>query len=1118
MKKNTLFIFIIFLFSFDACCQAVASSPVVYHVQVDGSDCNPGTAGSPFRTIGYAAELMNPGDSCIVGGGEYHETVVPARSGTETLPITFISAEGEKVTVSGASPVTGWIHHDGNIWKAGMEWSLGRNNQVFYNGQMLHEARWPSRNGDDIMVPEGAFISRADTMGITCDYFPGSFAETDWAGTITWVMANSKWTSWSRPVEGYDANKKKITFRVPDFSAGKMSPAFPRDSYLGDHGDEFYLANNFAFLDHPGEWFFNEDEKMLYLIPPDGTDPNNNLVTAKKRVTAFDLEGKSFIHVTGIDIHASTINMENAGYCSISNMRARYISHSRGGNTSYYLGEKTGINVTGTGNVIRDSEIAFSVEHGIFLGGTSNSVINCHIHNINYYGCYGTPVRVTGYKNMVSHCTIHESGRDGIQSSGLAHLIKHNRVFNVGRIAHDLGMFYTVGNDGGGTEIRHNVFHDNLSEGLQFGLYLDNFTSNYVCHHNIVWGVNANALNFNRPSEYNIMANNTAYGDLHNWGRWETDGMFGDLVLNNLMTGHIRPHDDYHLAGNITGDILPHPDSMLKLHGASNSNGSVSEFAIQHPGIDKGIFIPGITGQYSGNAPDAGALETGFAPWKAGHDFENPPSPVYKLTDTPLKNRIYNACFELSSFTVTPDGDKLIGWERTDLGNADVITFSGPGGIMTNPDTRDTYNGNGLKLSGDGTDGIRQVVSGLEPNSTYVLAGWLKTRDAGEIRIGVRKHGKPEQSAQVTSQAWEHASFEFTTGPENTTAEIFIIKNGSGTAFADNIGLVPSFKWIKKEVIDKKREEVLGLLSDAGNSNKIITGQNLGDGLAHINTNYNNLIVDLEKQTGEFVAIAGIDYEYAKRHTPEELKQINHWLIDHWNKGGLVTISWHSWSPFNTGNCRNRNDVNLTDLLDPLTPSHETWRENLDRIADALQHLHDNGVIVIWRPLHEMNGNFFWWGYQDKEGFINLWRDMYDYFTNEKGLDNLIWSYSANRFIDPTWSKEVMHYYPGNDYVDIVGIDVYDNDLHTIISKKDYNDLISTGKTFTISEAGPNTSTTDGQFDNLKYLRIKENYPKVAYFLTWHDWRDVTISIISNSNADELMNHPRTIKISNLGK
>jgi len=95
---------------------ACAAGAEVY-VSPAGSDENSGTQAAPFATIQKAASLMKAGDTCIVRGGTYHETVTPAASGEPDKPITFRAAEGETVTVSGAEAVTGWAKHQGAVWR-----------------------------------------------------------------------------------------------------------------------------------------------------------------------------------------------------------------------------------------------------------------------------------------------------------------------------------------------------------------------------------------------------------------------------------------------------------------------------------------------------------------------------------------------------------------------------------------------------------------------------------------------------------------------------------------------------------------------------------------------------------------------------------------------------------------------------------------------------------------------------------------------------------------------------------------------------------------------------------------------------------------------------------------
>ena len=84
-------------------------------------------------------------------------------------------------------------------------------------------------------------------------------------------------------------------------------------------------------------------------------------------------------------------------------------------------------------------------------------------------------------------------------------------------------------------------------------------------------------------------------------------------------------------------------------------------------------------------------------------------------------------------------------------------------------------------------------------------------------------------------------------------------------------------------------------------------------------------------------------------------------------------------------------------------------------IAQQLTILRDNGVPVLFRPLHEASGGWFWWGAADAESYKKLYITMYEKFTKEYGLNNLIW----------VWNGQDARWYPGDEYVDIIGEDVY---------------------------------------------------------------------------------------------
>lgn len=91
---------------------------------------------------------------------------------------------------------------------------------------------------------------------------------------------------------------------------------------------------------------------------------------------------------------------------------------------------------------------------------------------------------------------------------------------------------------------------------------------------------------------------------------------------------------------------------------------------------------------------------------------------------------------------------------------------------------------------------------------------------------------------------------------------------------------------------------------------------------------------------------------------------------------------------------------------------------DIDDVARELLKLRDAGVPVLWRPLHELNGDWFWWGKCGPEAFQRLWKLLYTRYTETFGLNNLIWVFGYTSQPDAAW-------YPGDAYIDIAGADNY---------------------------------------------------------------------------------------------
>ena len=169
--------------------------------------------------------------------------------------------------------------------------------------------------------------------------------------------------------------------------------------------------------------------------------------------------------------------------------------------------------------------------------------------------------------------------------------------------------------------------------------------------------------------------------------------------------------------------------------------------------------------------------------------------------------------------------------------------------------------------------------------------------------------------------------------------------------------------------------------------------------------------------TGKLPAMRGLDF------MNDDFDGVCERALDWWNKGGFVTICWHCGSDFSGeyNDCKNDEITDWDAVLTKGTPENEAFIKNMDNAGRALQKLQGNGVTVLWRPFHEFDGQWFWWGKGDADNFKKLWIMMYNHFTYDLELNNLIWvlGYSHN-------GKAVAEWYPGDEYCDIVGADSYD--------------------------------------------------------------------------------------------
>ncbi len=195
-----------------------------------------------------------------------------------------------------------------------------------------------------------------------------------------------------------------------------------------------------------------------------------------------------------------------------------------------------------------------------------------------------------------------------------------------------------------------------------------------------------------------------------------------------------------------------------------------------------------------------------------------------------------------------------------------------------------------------------------------------------------------------------------------------------------------------------------------------------------------------------------------------------------WKAGGIVAIQFHWKHPGKPDGTawvgkHGRNvasgPFDLAKALQPGTEQHEQIMRDLRRTGDYLEQLRDAHVPVLFRPLHEIDGGWFWWTDREQpENTAGLWRLIFNYYVNERKLNNLIWVYSAalktakGRDVEQIGFRK--RYYPGAAYVDIAGIDIYANEYYgwgpyqTSTYPKAFRIMrqIAPGKMLTLCEAG----------------------------------------------------------------
>ena len=652
----------------------VPTDAQTYYVATDGNDQADGLDVSrPFKTIQKAASVMKPGSVCKIRGGLYRETVKPAWTGLAGAPLAFEAYNGENVVISGADPVTGWTSHSGSIYKAPMNWTIGRyNDQVIVDGKMAWVARSPNVDEDYNPNPYLTFCGA------------GVYKFKSWQNELEPVAIPSlvcvgggsgSGSSFSMPIgqDGSNPLPAALFNRSANFFSGGLisirnywysgigeitgsTSSATNTTVTGVKTNSMWSTTNgpgfvsyvLGLLDAPNEWYRDSALKTLYLWAPGGGDPSSHLVEAKKRILGFDLRGKQYVNLIGIRMIATSLSLESANNCIIDGCHFKYVCHCDEYNWwevgaegfwhnpfDPYMGY-AGIFVSGSNNVIKNSSVIGSALSGIILNGKYNTVTNCRIHSCDYIANYQAGVSFMqrdrldpndGMGNVVSHCSIKGCSRANIQ---VAQAAKPATPANRTRIEYnDLGLAAYGSNETGNiaaqasgqVEVSHNWMHDvGFLQNCDIALEYDQGARGWIIHHNVCWK-GTPLLSGVKEGLHFFLDFGDADAKVYN-NTWINSCEPARGALDTAWPGYIADGGIGHGALN----MLYARDDTAKWMFANAKNNDYS-LRTGSPAINAGKVLPGLTAETTvpDGQPDLGAYEFGQPVWKAGADWPEQP-------------------------------------------------------------------------------------------------------------------------------------------------------------------------------------------------------------------------------------------------------------------------------------------------------------------------------------------------------------------------------------------------------------------------------------------------------------------------------------------------------------
>ncbi len=252
---------------------------------------------------------------------------------------------------------------------------------------------------------------------------------------------------------------------------------------------------------------------------------------------------------------------------------------------------------------------------------------------------------------------------------------------------------------------------------------------------------------------------------------------------------------------------------------------------------------------------------------------------------------------------------------------------------------------------------------------------------------------------------------------------------------------------------------------------------------------------DFNEVANDYPAVAGFDLELIGIQPDPDafIEKFTKAVIDAHENGSIITMSWHATDPNNIGYLGETKINNIVTEMLENGKFRAMFLESLKRVATVFNSLKDpdgNSIPVLFRPWHEMNGDFFYWGegFRTTEEYIQLYRDTVKILSEDFNVHNVLYIYAPNWLSN---TSEYLRNYPGDAYVDMLGIDVYDfkngKFLQNALRNLQIVEDIATEKNmlFALTETGLKNVTQNNWWTESLYKAIRSS--SITYAMIWRN-------------------------------